>query len=74
MYSLVAPCRLPDLTSLALVGSVSGQHGLSRGLLPGYKMVSKWRLHSRECVLVYASGGHVFVSVMWCLVCECPRV
>ena len=25
VYSLVAPCRLPDLTSLALLGSVSGQ-------------------------------------------------
>ena len=31
VYSLVAPCRLPDLTSLALLGSVSGQPGLSRG-------------------------------------------
>ena len=48
VYSLVAPCRLPDLTSLALLGSVSGQHGLSRGLLPGYKMVSKWRLQLQD--------------------------
>ena len=48
MYSLVAPCRLPDLTSLALLGSVSGQRGLSRGLLPGYKTVSKWRLQLQD--------------------------
>ena len=44
VYSLVAPCRLSDLTSLALLGSVSGQRGLSRGPLPVYKTVSKWRL------------------------------
>ena len=48
VYSLVAPCRLPDLTSLALLGSVSGQRGLSRGPLPGYKMVSKWRLQLQD--------------------------
>ena len=30
VYSLVAPCRLPDLTSLALLGSASGQPRLSR--------------------------------------------
>ena len=44
LYSLVAPCSLPDLTSWALLGSVSGQCGLSKGPLPGYKTVSKWRL------------------------------
>ena len=48
VYSLVAPCRLPDLTSLALLGSVSGQHRLSRGLLPGYKTISKWRLQLQD--------------------------
>ena len=48
VYALVAPCRLPDLTSLALLGSVSGQHGLSRGPLPGYKTVSKWRLQLQD--------------------------
>ncbi len=48
VYSLVAPCRLPDLTSLALLGSVSGQPGLSRGPLPGYKRVSKWRLQLQD--------------------------
>ena len=48
VYSLVAPCRLPDLTSLALLGSVSGQPGLSRGPLPGYKTVSKWRLQLQD--------------------------
>ena len=47
-YSLIAPCRLTDLTSLALLGSVSGQPGLSSGLLPGYKMVSKWRLQLQD--------------------------
>ena len=30
VYSLVAPCRLPDLTSLALLESASGQPRLSR--------------------------------------------
>ena len=44
VYSLVVPCRLPDLTSLALLGSVSGQPGLSRGpvawLQEGFKMVA----------------------------------
>ena len=48
VYSLVAPCRLPDLTSLAPLGSVSGQPGLSRGPLPGYKTVSKWRLQLQD--------------------------
>ena len=48
VYSLVAPCRLPDLTALALLGSVSGQRELSRGLLPGYKTVSKWRLQLQD--------------------------
>ena len=48
VYSLVAPCRLPDLTPLALLGSVSGQPGLSRGPLPGYKRVSKWRLQLQD--------------------------
>ena len=48
VYSLVAPCCLPDLTSLALLGSVSGQRGLSRGPLPGYKTVSKWRLQLQD--------------------------
>ena len=48
VYSLVAPCRLSDLISLALLGSVSGQPGLSRGLLPGYKTVSKWRLQLQD--------------------------
>ena len=48
VYSLIAPCRLPDLTSLALLGSVSGQPRLSSGLLPGYKMVSKWRLQLQD--------------------------
>ena len=46
--SLVAPCHLPDLTSLALLGSVSGQRRLSRGLLPGDKTVSKWRLQLQD--------------------------
>ena len=50
VYSLVAPCRLPDLTSLALLGSGSGQRGLSRGPLPGYKMVSKWRLQLQDSI------------------------
>ena len=50
VYSLVAPCRLPDLTSLALLGSVSGQPGLSRGPLPGYKTVSKWRLQFQDSI------------------------
>ena len=50
VYSLVAPCRLPDLTSLALLGSVSGQPGLSRGPLPGYKTVSKWRLQLQDLI------------------------
>ena len=50
LYSLVAPCRLPDLTSLALLGSVSGQRGLSRGPLPGYKTVSKWRLQLQDSI------------------------
>ena len=50
VYSLVAPCRLPDLTSLALLGSVSGQRGLSRGPLPGYKTVSKWRLQLQDSI------------------------
>ena len=44
VYSLFAPCRLLDLTSLALLGSVSGQRGLSRGpvawLLDGFKMAA----------------------------------
>ena len=48
VYSLVAPCCLPDLTSLALLGSVSGQRRLSRDPLPGYKMVSKWRLQLQD--------------------------
>ena len=48
VYSLFAPCRLPDLTSLALLGSVSGQRRLSRGPLPGYKTVSKWRLQLQD--------------------------
>ena len=48
VYSLVAPCRLPDLTSLAPLGSVSGQPGLSRGPLPGYKRVSKWWLQLQD--------------------------
>ena len=48
VYSLVAPCRLSDLTSLALLGSVSGQRWLSRGRLPGYKMVSKWQLQLQD--------------------------
>ena len=48
VYSLVAPCCLPDLTSLALLGSVSGQRGLSRGPLPGYKTVSEWRLQLQD--------------------------
>ena len=48
VYSLVAPCRLPDLTSLALLGSVSVQPGLSRGPLPGYERVSKWRLQLQD--------------------------
>ena len=48
VYSLVAPCCLPVLTSLALLGSVSGQRALSRGPLPGYKMVSKWRLQLQD--------------------------
>ena len=50
VYSLVAPCRLPDLTSLALLGSVSGQRGLSMGPLPGYKTVSKWRLQLQDSI------------------------
>ena len=50
VYSLVVPCRLPDLTSLALLGSVSGQPGLSRGPLPGYKRVSKWRLQLQDSI------------------------
>ena len=50
VYSLVAPCHLPDLTSLALLGSVSGQPGLSRGPLPGYKRVSKWRLQLQDSI------------------------
>ena len=50
VYSLVASCRLPDLTSLALLGSVSGQRGLSRGPLPGYKTVSKWRLQLQDSI------------------------
>ena len=50
VYSLVAPCRLPDLTSLALLGSGSGQRGLSRGPLPGYKTVSKWRLQLQDSI------------------------
>ena len=50
VYSLAAPCRLPDLTSLALLGSVSGQPGLSRGPLPGYKRVSKWRLQLQDSI------------------------
>ena len=44
VYSLVAPCRLPDLTSLALLGSASGQPGLSTGpvawLQDGFKMAA----------------------------------
>ena len=48
VYSLAAPCRLSDLTSLALLGSVSGQPGLSRGPLPGYKTVSKWLLQLQD--------------------------
>ena len=48
VYSLVAPCHLPDLTSLALLGSVSGQRRLSRGPLLGYKTVSKWRLQLQD--------------------------
>ena len=50
VYSLVAPCRLSDLTSLALLGSVSGQRRLSRGPLPGYKTVSKWRLQLQDSI------------------------
>ena len=50
VYSLVAPCRLPDLTSLALLGSGSGQRGFSRGPLPGYKTVSKWRLQLQDSI------------------------
>ena len=48
VYSLFAPCRLSDLTSLALLGSVPGQRRLSRGPLPGYKTVSKWRLQLQD--------------------------
>ena len=48
VYSLVAPCRLPDLTSLAQLGSVSGQRRPSRGPLPGYKVVSKWGLQLQD--------------------------
>ena len=44
VYSLVAPCPLPDLTSLALLGSLSGQRRLSRGpvawLQDGFKMAA----------------------------------
>ena len=44
VYSLVAPCHLPDLILLTLLGSVSGWPGLSRGLAwlqEGFKMAAE---------------------------------
>ena len=60
VYSLVAPCRLPDLTSLAPLGSVSGQRRLSRGPLPGYKTVSKWRLQLQDSTFKMAAATSRF--------------
>ena len=82
VYSLVAPCRLPDLTSLALLGSVSGQPGLSRGRLPGYKRVSKWRLQlqdstpflllsQRFCTTLHTSASLGF-SLLFTHMPDCP--
>ena len=82
VYSLVAPCRLPDLTSLALLGSISGQPGLSRGPLPGYKRVSKWRLHlqdstpflllsQRFCTTLHTSAS-LGCYLLFTLMPDCP--
>ena len=35
-----------------MLGSVSGQRGFSMGPLPGYKMVSKWRLQLKDSILL----------------------
>jgi len=81
VYSLVAPCRLPDLTPLALLGSVSGQPGLSRGPLPGYKRVSKWRLQLQDSTpfpLLSQSFAplytpqHLWDVISCLLTCHCP--
>ena len=82
VYSLVAPCRLPDLTSLALLGSVSGQPGLSRGLLPGYKTALKWRLQlqdstpfpllsQRFCTTLHTSAS-LGCYLLFTLMPDCP--
>ncbi len=82
VYSLVAPCRLSDLTSLALLGSVSGQRRLSRGPLPGYKTVSKWRLQlqdstpfpllsQRFCTTLHTSAS-LGCYLLFTLMPDCP--
>ena len=82
VYTLVAPCHLPDLTSLALLGSVSGQHRLSRGPLPGYKMVSKWQLQlqdstpfpllsQRFCTTLHTSAS-LGCYLLFTLMPDCP--
>ena len=82
VYSLVAPCRLSDLTSLALLGSVSGQRRLSRGPLPGYKTVSKWRLQlpdstpfpllsQRICTSLHTSAS-LGCYLLFTLMPDCP--
>ena len=81
-YSLVAPCRRPDLTSLALLGSVSGQRLLSKGPLPGYKTVSKWRLQlqdsapfpllsQRYCTTLHTSAS-LGCYLLFALMPDCP--
>ena len=71
VYSLVAPCRLPDLTSLALLGSVPGQHELSRGLLTGYKTVSKWwlRLQDSSPLPLLSQRFHTILDISLSLGC-----
>ena len=82
VYSLVAPYRLPDLTSLALLGSVSGQRGLSRSPLPGYKTVSKWQLQlqdstpflllsQRFCTTLHTSAS-LGCYLLFTLMPDCP--
>ena len=82
VYSLIAPCCLPDLTSLALLGSVSGQRRLSMGPLPGYKTVSKWRLQlqdstplpllsQRFCTILLTSAS-LGCYLLFTLMPDCP--
>ena len=70
------------LTSLALLGSVSGQRALSRGPLPGYKMVSKWRLQLQDstplpllsqifCTILHTAAS-LGCYLLFTLMPECP--